>query len=63
MQYVKDRAAEKSTDDAVWYIDFGASNHMTPHGDWFTDMVTENATANHVLFSWYKNQCLFRLKL
>jgi hypothetical protein len=19
----------------VWYVDFGASNHMTSHGEWF----------------------------
>jgi hypothetical protein len=21
----------------VWYVDFGASNHMTSHGEWFRD--------------------------
>ena len=26
--------------DNVWYVDFGASNHMTSHGEWFKDMQT-----------------------
>ena len=24
--------------DSVWYVDPGASNHMTPHGEWFNEM-------------------------
>ena len=24
--------------DNVWYVDLGASNHMTNHGQWFKDM-------------------------
>ena len=24
----------------VWYVDSGASNHMTSHGEWFKDMQT-----------------------
>ena len=22
----------------VWYVDLGASNHMTGHGEWFKEM-------------------------
>ncbi len=25
------------SDNNVWYVDFGASNHMTSHGEWFRD--------------------------
>jgi hypothetical protein len=25
------------SDNNVWYVDFGASNHMTSHGKWFKD--------------------------
>jgi hypothetical protein len=24
-------------DNNVWYVDFGASNHITSHGEWFKD--------------------------
>ena len=24
--------------DSVWYVDSGASNHMTSHGEWFIEM-------------------------
>ncbi len=24
-------------DNDVWYVDFGTSNHMTSHGEWFRD--------------------------
>ena len=24
----------------VWYVDLGASNHMTSHGEWFKDLQT-----------------------
>ncbi len=24
-------------DNIVWYVDYGASNHMTSHGEWFRD--------------------------
>jgi hypothetical protein len=24
-------------DNNVWYVDFGTSNHMTGHGQWFRD--------------------------
>ena len=26
--------------DNVWYVDLGASNHMTNHGEWFKEMQT-----------------------
>ncbi len=25
-------------DNNVWYVDFGALNHMTSHGEWFIDI-------------------------
>jgi hypothetical protein len=25
------------SDNDVWYVDSGASNHMTSHGEWFRD--------------------------
>jgi hypothetical protein len=25
------------SDNNVWYVDSGASNHMTSHGEWFRD--------------------------
>jgi hypothetical protein len=32
-------AANVSTNaDNVWYVDSGASNHMTYHGEWFRDV-------------------------
>ena len=27
-----------SCEDDVWYVDLGASNHMTSHGEWFNQM-------------------------
>ena len=32
------RTAENPTKDDVWYVDSGASNHMTSRGEWFRDM-------------------------
>ena len=26
--------------DNAWYVDLGASNHMTGHGEWFKEMQT-----------------------
>jgi hypothetical protein len=26
------------SDNNVWYVDSGASNHMTNHGEWFKDI-------------------------
>ena len=30
--------AENHAKDDVWYVDLGASNHMTSCGEWFRDM-------------------------
>ena len=30
--------ADVSTKDDVWYVDMGASNHMTSFGEWFREM-------------------------
>ena len=39
MQHVMNTVSENATrDDYVWYVDSGASNHMTSHGQWFKDM-------------------------
>ena len=39
MQHVMNTmTAENSTQDDVWYVDLGASNHMTSRGEWFRDM-------------------------
>ncbi|WP_139158356.1 DDE-type integrase/transposase/recombinase, partial [Enterobacter cloacae complex sp. GF14B] len=39
MQHVMNTmTAENSTQDDVWYVDSGASNHMTSRGEWFRDM-------------------------
>ena len=29
---------EKGTQDDVWYVDLGASNHMTSYDEWFGEM-------------------------
>ncbi len=29
---------ESVSDNNVWYVDFGASNHMTSHEEWFRDI-------------------------
>ena len=39
MQHVMNAmAAENHAKDDVWYVDSGASNHMTSRGEWFRDM-------------------------
>ena len=39
MQHVMSTmTAENPTKDNVWYVDSGASNHMTSCGEWFRDM-------------------------
>ena len=30
--------ADVHANEDVWYVDSGASNHMTSHGEWFRDM-------------------------
>ncbi len=39
MQHVVNAVSENGVkDDYVWYVDLGASNHMTSHGEWFKDI-------------------------
>ena len=39
MQHVMNTTTtENHAKDDVWYVDLGASNHMTSHGEWFRDM-------------------------
>jgi len=37
------------SDNNVWYVDSGASNHMTSHGEWFRD-AKELKTYLEILF-------------
>ena len=30
--------ADVHANEDVWYVDSGASNHMTSHGEWFREM-------------------------
>ena len=36
MQHVLDSMTEPGSDNC-WYIDFGCTNHMTCHGEWFNE--------------------------
>ena len=38
MQHMMNAVTEKGTQDDVWYVDSGASNHMTIHDEWFGEM-------------------------
>ena len=39
MQHVVNAVSENGVkDDCVWYVDSGASNHMTSHGEWFKEI-------------------------
>ena len=38
MQHMMNAVTEKGTQDDVWYVDSGASNHMTSHDEWFGEM-------------------------
>lgn len=39
MQHVMNTMTAKNhAKDDVWYVDLGASNHMTSQGEWFRDM-------------------------
>ena len=40
VQYVVNAVFENAAHcgDDIWYVDLGASNHMTSHGEWFKDM-------------------------
>ncbi len=35
MQHMANLMIGGVSDNNVWYVDFGASNHMTSHGEWF----------------------------
>ena len=35
--------ADVHANEDVWYVDSGASNHMTSRGEWFRDMKELNA--------------------
>ena len=37
MQHMANSMIGGVSDNNVWYVDFGASNHMTSHGEWFRD--------------------------
>jgi hypothetical protein len=37
MQHVENSMIRGVWDNNVWYVDFGASNHMTSHRKWFID--------------------------
>jgi hypothetical protein len=35
MQHIANLMIGGVSDNNVWYVDFGVSNHMTNHGEWF----------------------------
>ncbi len=37
MQHMVNSMIGGVLDNNVWYVDSGASNHMTSHGEWFRD--------------------------
>ncbi len=37
MQHMANSMIRGISDNNVWYVDSGASNHMTSHGKWFRD--------------------------
>jgi hypothetical protein len=37
MQHMANSMIGGVLDNNVWYVEFGASNHMTSHGKWFRD--------------------------
>jgi len=37
MQHMANSMIGGVLDNNVWYVDSGASNHMTNHGEWFRD--------------------------
>jgi len=37
MQHMANSMIGGVSDNNLWYVDFGASNHMTSHGEWFRD--------------------------
>ena len=38
MQHMMNAVTRKGRQDDVWYVDSGASSHMTSHGEWFGEM-------------------------
>jgi hypothetical protein len=36
MQHMANSMIGGVSDNNVWYVDSGASNHMTSHGEWFS---------------------------
>jgi len=38
MQHMANSMIGGVLDNNVWYVDSGASNHMTSHGEWFKDI-------------------------
>jgi hypothetical protein len=37
MQHMANSMIGGVSDNNVWYVDFGASNHMISHEEWFRD--------------------------
>ncbi len=37
MQHMENSMIGRVSNNNVWYVDSGASNHMTSHGEWFRD--------------------------
>jgi hypothetical protein len=37
MQHMANLMIRGVSDNNVWYVDFGTSNHMTSHREWFRD--------------------------
>jgi len=42
MQHMANSMIGSVSYNNVWYVDSGASNHMTSHGKWFRDKGFEN---------------------
>jgi hypothetical protein len=42
MQHMANSMIGGVSDNNVWYVDSGTSNHMTSHGAWFRDKGFEN---------------------
>jgi hypothetical protein len=38
MQHIANSMIGGVVDNNVWYVDFGASNHITSHGEWFRNI-------------------------
>jgi len=42
MQHMANSMIGGVSDNNVWYVESGVSNHMTSHGEWFRDKGFEN---------------------